>query len=394
MPKKQNTQDLISEADESVNDVKKAIDAAPRAVSPRCHPLDTVTEEDPKTKESEDAMETPEAEKAEKETPEHEAGESAEFEAGEREEAGEKEAKNDHECICTHDGECECGAKESEESEEGSEEGEGEESEVDMEEDVQALIGDEANLTEGFKVKAKTIFEAAVKSKLRAARKELHESYQRKLGQKAEEILNTVTEQVDSYLTYVIESWMKENQVAVDSTLRTEIAEGFITSLKNVFAENYIEVPKADKDLVESLNSRVIELQEQVKQASLLAESSKKQNEKLQRKAILAEASKGLAVTQSSRLTELTKDVTFESVESFAKKVATIKESYFSGKAPQSAKPAPKAEPLVKLQKAVSSGTTQIIVEGQEDPMVNLSSDMKQYLSAISRAERGNPNRK
>lgn len=380
MPKKQNTQDLINESDESVNDVKKAIDAAPRAEAPECHPLDQIQEEDPETKEKDGE---PSEHEAEEEDPEHEAGE---------EESGREEAdKDDDECKCTCDGECKCNASrdDKKDSEEDSEE-----SEVDMEEDVNALMNGEANLTEGFKSKAKTIFEAAVKSKVRTSRKELHEGYQRKLNEKAEEILSTVTEQVDSYLTYVVESWMKENQVAVDSTLRTEIAEGFITSLKNVFAESYIEVPKADKDLVESLNSRVVELQEQVKQAKLLAESSKKQNEKLQRKAILAEAAKGLAITQSSRLTELTKDVTFESVESFAKKVATIKESYFSGKAPQSAKPASKAEPLVKLQKAVSSGTTQIIVEGQEDPMVNLSSDMKQYLNAISRAERANPNRK
>lgn len=383
MPKKQNTQDLINESDESVNDVKKAIDAAPRAEAPECHPLDQIQEEDPETKEKDGEPSEHEAE----EGPEHEAGETAEYEAGEEESGREEADKDDDECKCTCDGECKCNASQNDKED-------SEDSEVDMEEDVNALMNGEANLTEGFKSKAKTIFEAAVKSKVRTSRKELHEGYQRKLNEKAEEILSTVTEQVDSYLTYVVESWMKENQVAIDSTLRTEIAEGFITSLKNVFAESYIEVPKADKDLVESLNSRVVELQEQVKQAKLLAESSKKQNEKLQRKAILAEAAKGLAITQSSRLTELTKDVTFESVESFSKKVATIKESYFSGKAPQSAKPASKAEPLVKLQKAVSSGTTQIIVEGQEDPMVNLSSDMKQYLNAISRAERANPNRK
>lgn len=383
MPKKQNTQDLINESDESVNDVKKAIDAAPRAEAPECHPLDQIQEEDPETKEKDGESSEHEAE----EGPEHEAGETAEYEAGEEESGREEADKDDDECKCTCDGECKCNASQNDKED-------SEDSEVDMEEDVNALMNGEANLTEGFKSKAKTIFEAAVKSKVRTSRKELHEGYQRKLNEKAEEILSTVTEQVDSYLTYVVESWMKENQVAIDSTLRTEIAEGFITSLKNVFAESYIEVPKADKDLVESLNSCVVELQEQVKQAKLLAETSKKQNEKLQRKAILAEAAKGLAITQSSRLTELTKDVTFESVESFAKKVATIKESYFSGKAPQSAKPASKAEPLVKLQKAVSSGTTQIIVEGQEDPMVNLSSDMKQYLNAISRAERANPNRK
>ena len=388
MLKKQKKQGLITESENCMSDIEKAVAVTPRAVAPVAHAPGPITEEEPEAKED---------------------GESSEHEAGEEESDKEETGKEDKECKCSCDGDCQCNSskdqedsdeseadeEESDESEAGEEEDEEEdETEVDMEEDVNALMNGEANLTEGFKSKAKTIFEAAVKSKVRSARKELHEGYQRKLGQKAEEILSTVTEQIDSYLTYVVESWMKENQVAVDSTLRTEIAEGFITSLKNVFAESYIEVPKADKDLVESLNSRVSELQEQVKQAGLIVESSKKQNEGLLRKAIVAQAAKGLAVTQASKLTELTKDTVFESVESFTKKVATIKESYFSGKAPQSNKPAPLVESAVKLQKAVSSGTTQVIVEGQDDPLAHVSADMKRYLGAISRVENGNPNRK
>ena len=373
--KKQEKQSLITESEQSMTDIEKAVAAAPRAVAPVAHAPSPITEEEPEAKETDD------------ETPESKDGETAEVETD----------KEDTKCTCTKCGdECQCKSSEGEEdAEESEEETEDEdETEVDMEEDVNALMNGEANLTEGFKSRAKTIFEAAVKSKVRTARKELHEGYQRKLGVKAEEILATVTEQVDSYLTYVVESWIKENQVAVDSTLRTEIAEGFITSLKNVFAENYIEVPKADKDLVESLNSRVAELQEQVKRTSQIVESSKKQNESLLRKAIVAEAAKGLAVTQASKLNELTKDTVFESVEAFKSKVAMIKESYFSGKAPQSNKPTPIVESAVKMQKAVSSGTTSVIVEGQDDPMAHVSTDMKRYLGAISRVERGNPNRK
>ena len=152
------------------------------------------------------------------------------------------------------------------------------------------------------------------------------------------------------------------------------------------------EVPKADKDLVESLNSRIVELQEQVKQASQHCESMKVQNEGLLRKSVLAEAAKGLAITQAARLNELTKDVIFESAEAFAKKVATIKESYFSGKAPQSGTSAPIVKSTVSPQKVVSSGT--MIVEGQEDPTANMSDDMKRYVHAISRGARANPSRK
>ena len=161
--------------------------------------------------------------------------------------------------------------------------------------------------------------------------------------------------------------------------------------MKNVFAESYIEVPKANKDLVESLNSRIVELQEEVKKTSRLAESTKKDNEKLLRKAIVAEASKGLAVTQASRLNELTKDVVFESVDAFTKKVATIKESYF--KAPQSGQSTPIVKSAVNPQKVVNSSAT-VIIEGQEDFHENLPPEMKRYVSAISRAERNNPNRR
>ena len=229
--KKQEKQSLITESEQSMTDIEKAVAAAPRAVAPVSHAPSPITEEEPEAKENDD------------ETPESKDGETAEVETD----------KEDTKCTCAKCGdECQCKSSEGEEdAEESEEETEDEdETEVDMEEDVNALMNGEANLTEGFKSRAKTIFEAAVKSKVRTARKELHEGYQRKLGVKAEEILATVTEQVDSYLTYVVESWIKENQVAVDSTLRTEIAEGFITSLKNVFAENYIVVPKAAKDLV------------------------------------------------------------------------------------------------------------------------------------------------
>jgi len=364
----ESIEESIESMDQSVKDMEKAIAAAPHAKAPIAHAPGPITEEEPVSKD--------EAEKLDDEN-----GDSNSETHGEK----------DKECTCTCDGECTCGSTEEHEEGDEAEEAEVDVDQVDMEEDVTALMNGEANLTEGFKSKAKTIFEAAVKSKVRLARKQLHEGYQIKLSEKAEQIMNTVTEQVDSYLTYVVESWMKENQVAVDSTLRTEIAEGFITSLKNVFAESYIEVPKADKDLVESLNSRIVELQEQVKQNDQLVESVKVQNEKLMRKSILAEASKGLATTQASRLTELTKDVIFESAEAFSKKVTTIKESYFSGKAPQSA-PSSIVKANVKPQKVVNSGT--IIIEGQEDSMATLPDDMKRYVSAISRAERNNPNRR
>jgi len=288
------------------------------------------------------------------ETPEHEAGETAEVEAGEKEE----------------------GDIDEEESEE----------EVDMEEDVKALVSAEANLTEAFKAKAKTIFEAAVKTKIREEKTKLKEGFKAALTKQTKVIKSEIVEKVDNYLTYVVENWMKENKVALATSLRVEVAENFITSLKSVFSEHYIEVPAGKTNVVEELNTKVSKLQEQLNASEKNRLALKSATEKLQRQSILAEASKGLASTQAARLNELTKDVAFENADSFQKKVTTVKESYFQNK---------EAGKVATVKAAVTAGkkTTQVIVEGQEDPNTFISSDMKNYLSAISRVEKNNPNK-
>ena len=427
MLKKQSNKTVIQESDQDMSDIEKAIAVAPTARKPVTHPIsvsvaDSVAQEEPNENDEKVEIEFMNSESDDDSTPED--GEASESDGDEGPEAGEGEVidsdEDEHSDADEADSD-EADSDEDESDEAASDEDESDESEsdedededeadseedpgslkyikdpeADMEEDVNALISGENNLTEGFKAKAKVIFEAAVKSKVRAGRKQLYEAYKVKLATRADEILNTVTEQVDSYLTYVVESWIKNNQVAIDSTLRTEIAESFITSLKNVFAENYIEVPKADKDLVESLNARVVELQVQVKEAQSSIVSSKKQNESLLRKSIVAEAAKGLATTQASKLNELTRDSVFESAEAFKKKVAVIKESFFAGKTPQSKKFAPILEQnMNETVRASGAKSSEVIVEGQEDSMAHVSNDMKRYMGAISRAEAHNPNRK
>jgi len=427
MLKKQSNKTVIQESDQDMSDIEKAIAVAPTARKPVTHPIsvsvaDSVAQEEPNENDEKVEIEFMNSESDDDSTPED--GEASESDGDEGPEAGEGEVidsdEDEHSDADESDSdesdsdeyesdESDSDEDESDESESDEDEDEDEadseedpgslkyikDPEADMEEDVNALISGENNLTEGFKAKAKVIFEAAVKSKVRAGRKQLYEAYKVKLATRADEILNTVTEQVDSYLTYVVESWIKNNQVAIDSTLRTEIAESFITSLKNVFAENYIEVPKADKDLVESLNARVVELQVQVKEAQSSIVSSKKQNESLLRKSIVAEAAKGLATTQASKLNELTRDSVFESAEAFKKKVAVIKESFFAGKTPQSKKFAPILEQnMNETVRASGAKSSEVIVEGQEDSMAHVSNDMKRYMGAISRAEAHNPNRK
>jgi hypothetical protein len=217
---------------------------------------------------------------------------------------------------------------EKKETEEESEEDEKEES-YDFSEDVKALDAAGEGLTEDYKSKAATIFEAAVTSKIASEKKKLEESFKAKLHEDVNKVAAAITEKVDSYLNYVVSTWMEENKVAIEVGLRTELAEGFISSLKNVFTENYVEVPASKRDLYAELESKVAKLEEAAKASTATLTEANKQLQEFQRKAIIAEASKGLAATQVDRLSSLTKDVEFVSEEAFSAKVKTIKESYF-----------------------------------------------------------------
>ena len=258
-----------------------------------------------------------------------------------------------------------------------------EEEKYDMEEDVAALISGESNLTEAFKEKAKVIFESAVKAKFQKERLRLSEKYATRAAAELVSIKSTLTEQVDSYLNYVVENWMKENKLAVQAGLRTEAAEKFISSLKSVFAENYIELPAGKTTVLEELNDKLSNLTEQLAASKVDLKQSLIITQSLQRKAILVEASKGLASTEAERLAALTKDSKFESAEAFKAKVAIIKESYFRNK------------PSSELKSPISGKTTtHVIIEGAEESELVLSHDMKSYISAISRVEANNPNAK
>lgn len=205
---------------------------------------------------------------------------------------------------------------------------------VKFKEDLDALVASEATLSEGFREKAATIFEAAFSAKVDAEINRLEESYNEQLAEETASIKADLVEKVDNYLNYVVEQWMEENSLAVEQGLRTEIAEDFMTALKSVFTEHYIQVPEAKVDLVDGLAEQVATLEEQLAKVTehniALAESVRDLN----RAAIIAEAAEGLTVAQAEKLAELAEGVDFESDSAFAKKVATIKESYFPAKKP------------------------------------------------------------
>lgn len=204
--------------------------------------------------------------------------------------------------------------------------------EVDFSTDLEALVESEATLSEGFKDKAAVIFEAAIKSKVSEEvdriESELHEEFDEELKTTREEMV----EQIDGYLNYVVEKFMEENKVAIENGLRTEIAEGFMEGLKNLFTESYIEVPESKVDLVDELSEQVDDLEARLNETTEASIKQSQELEELKRDAIIREHSRDLAETQVEKLKSLAEDIDFENEETFAKKVATIKESYFAKK--------------------------------------------------------------
>lgn len=200
---------------------------------------------------------------------------------------------------------------------------------ADFTDDLNALVESEATLSEEFKDKASVIFEAAIKSKVSAEIDRLESVYENNLSEAIEEISGDIVEKVDSYLNYVVDTWMEENEVAIESGLRTEIAENFMESLRAVFEESYIEIPESKVDLVDELALQVEELEDQLDKTLSDAIEMSEQLEVLVRANIVREASDDLAETQAEKLLSLTADLDFEDEENFAEKVKTVKESYF-----------------------------------------------------------------
>jgi hypothetical protein len=257
---------------------------------------------------------------------------------------------------------------EAEKSAEGEDDKEKEDKkEDDVKENLDVLLQAETSLSEAFRSKASELFESTVKAKLAEEVSRIEENYRTQLDEETTKIASSLSEKVDSYLSYVVGTWMEENKVAIESGLRTEIAENFINALKNVFTESYIEVPQGKENLVDTLNKNVASLEEQLMKAT---ESNMKLNESvnaLKRNQILAEASVGLASTEAVKLTTLAEGIDFEDAESFSKKVQSVKESYF--------------RKIVKKSKE-NEVETVLNESGQE---IELTPVMAAYSSAITR---------
>ena len=238
---------------------------------------------------------------------------------------------------------------------------------ADFDTDLNALIADEATLSEEFKDKASVIFEAAIKSKLSEEIDRLEEKYNEELEAEITSTKEDLVEKVDSYLNYVVENWMEENKVAIQTGLRTEIAENFMNGMKDLFVESYIEVPESKVDLVDELAETVEELEEKLNDTTGKAIAMAEELEGLQRDAIIREASRDLAETQVEKLKSLVEDIDFEDEETFSKKVATVKESYFT--------------------KTQSTESADFDTTDESDDIVEASGSMAQYLAALKKTQ-------
>ena len=203
--------------------------------------------------------------------------------------------------------------------------------EANFEDDLNALVSEEATLSNEFKGKAATIFEAAIKSKLSAEVDRLEEKYNEELAEEVASTKADMVEKIDSYLNYVVEQWIEDNKVAVQAGLRTEIAEKFMNNLKDLFTESYIDVPESKVDLVDELASEVQELEDKLNETTGQIIDMTEELESFKREQAIVEAAADLADTQYEKLKELVADLDWS--DNFADKVKTVKESYFKKEA-------------------------------------------------------------
>ena len=285
---------------------------------------------------------------------------------------GEKAGKLDHSTpgqSKTH--------KEEAEAEEAGEEISEEEiavAELDIEEDVTALLSGE-ELSEEFQSKARIIFEAAIRNKVAIVKEELQAQYEEKLAEELTAVRSSLSERVDAYLEYVADEWMAENAIAVEHGLRTEMTESFLSGMKTLFDAHYVSVPDEKYDVVESMVERLDEMETKLNEQ---IERNVALNSRLSESvsgSILADVCEGLAETQKDKLASLAENVEFDSEVGYREKLESLKESYF-----------PSRNTTVSTRNSVEDLTEE--VGTSEAKNVNVSDTMMRYLQTLDRVSK------
>jgi hypothetical protein len=198
-----------------------------------------------------------------------------------------------------------------------------------MKEDVDALFADDSTISEEFKSKVSTIFEARVEDRVSQIQEQIETEYAGMLEEAIETVKADLTEKVDDYLSYVVEQWMEENQIAIESGLRAELTEDFIGGLRNLFAEHYIDVPAEKVDLVDELAGKVEELESKLNEEIERGVSYAKALVESRKNEIAREVTEGLTATQAEKIKSLAESVEFSTEDEYKSKLETIRENYF-----------------------------------------------------------------
>ena len=236
--------------------------------------------------------------------------------------------------------------------------------EYDIEEDVNALLGGE-ELSEEFRQKAKVVFEAALSSKVTEIQEALEVQYEQKLEEARQGLKEALTERVDSYLEYVAEEWMTENELAIEHGLKTEMTESFLSGMKGLFEEHYVTIPEDKYDVLESMVAKLDDMETKLNEQIDKNIGLNKRLAESTADSVLSAVSEGLAATQKEKLASLAESVEFESEEEYREKLETLKESYFS-RTPVSTSEAP-----------------QTLSEGVDTTDAPVSNGMEAYLRTL-----------
>ena len=242
--------------------------------------------------------------------------------------------------------------------------------EYSVEDDINALIEGE-ELSESFREKAATIFEAAINSKVNGIKEELTASYEEKLVEEVASIKEELKDRVDSYLEYVADEWIAENQLAVESGLKEEMTESFITGMKSLFEEHYVTIPEEKYDVIESMVDKLDEMEGKLNEQIDKNVALNKRLAESVSDVVFAEVTEGLAQTQKDKLAGLVDNVEFESETAYREKLGTLKESYFPTKTAQ-------------------RNTTENLTEetGSTDYTSSVSPSMEAYLKTLTRVSK------
>jgi len=240
---------------------------------------------------------------------------------------------------------------------------------VDVAEDVNAMFAGQ-DLSEDFTSKATTIFEAAVVSKVNEVLETVTVDLEAELEAEKEEIVESMTARLDDYMEYVVEQWMQENELAVEQGIKAEITENFMVGLRNLFSENYIDIPEEKVDLVDELASKVAELEESINEEVEKNIATRKELAESRKSLVLRDVCEGLTESQTVKIKSLAEGVDFESDADYAEKLETIKENYF----PQ--------EEVISEDTSFDSEP----VELEEETETQVAPEMKAYMDAITRS--------